>query len=317
MEPIRPDDDELRADAPIGRSSDKVRKEKRPTPSKPGRPATPGKKQPVAGANKRGGGAMLWLVVVLLAIVGAGGWYLQNQRIQALESQLEEADYWARQSKLALARFEGELSQTGENLQERGASLSEQIASNKKSVASANSEIRKLWVLANEKNKPRLDDHEERLKSLSSDLASSKKSVGQLEASLEQLQSSLKADIAALEKQTQTSLASVEDKTGQINATVADLKQQMAEVDQRVDQRIRRFEQEQKLGIDGMESRISALEKQSNGVAEASTVKALKGELSSLQKTVEAIDASRSQLTSRLVRLSDEVDRLKAQVAGK
>ncbi|MFC6684572.1 hypothetical protein ACFQGA_08780 [Marinobacter koreensis] len=172
-------------------------------------------------------------------------------------------------------------------------------------------------MLANEKNKPRLDDHEERLKSLSSDLASSKKSVGQLEASLEQLQSSLKADIAALEKQTQTSLASVEDKTGQINATVADLKQQMAEVDQRVDQRIRRFEQEQKLGIDGMESRISALEKQSNGVAEASMVKALKGELSSLQKTVEAIDASRSQLTSRLVRLSDEVDRLKAQVAGK
>ena len=35
--------------------------------------------------------------------------------------------------------------------------------------------------------------------------------------------------------------------------------------------------------------------------------------LAQLKKTVEAIDASRSQLTSRLVRLSEEVNQLRAQ----
>jgi len=138
MDSIRPDDDELRADAPIGSSE-----RKRPAPKKAA--AAPAArsggsggsgKRPVGngngnGGNGKGGLAAVWLLLIAVAVAAVAGWYSQNQRIQALESQLEEADYWARQSKLALARFEGELSETGENLQERGQSREEQITSNK------------------------------------------------------------------------------------------------------------------------------------------------------------------------------------------
>ncbi|MCG7199177.1 hypothetical protein MD273_05470 [Marinobacter pelagius] len=321
MDPIRPDDDELRADAPIGSSE-----RKRSTPRKSATPPAAGAggsggagKAPADngnGGNGKGGLAAVWLLLIALAVAAVAGWYSQNQRIQALEAQLEEADYWARQSKLALARFEGELSETGENLQERGQSLEEQIASNKKGLEEASSEIRKLWVVANERNKARLDEHEEQLATLKSALEEEKKAVASLESSLEEARASLGSEIAELEEQTQTSVVALKENTAQATEQITKLSQQMADVDQVIEQRIRRFEQEQKLGISGMESRITALEKKTDGVAGSSEVRSLRNQLASLKQTVNSIDASRSQLTSRLVRLSDEVDRLEARISG-
>ncbi|RBP29998.1 hypothetical protein DET50_10838 [Marinobacter pelagius] len=323
MDSIRPDDDELRADAPIGSSE-----RKRPAPKKAA--AAPAArsggsggsgKRPVGngngnGGNGKGGLAAVWLLLIAVAVAAVAGWYSQNQRIQALESQLEEADYWARQSKLALARFEGELSETGENLQERGQSLEEQITSNKSGLEEASSEIRKLWVVANERNKARLDEHEEQLATLKSALEEEKKAVASLEATLEEARASLSSEIASLEEQTQTSIVALKENTAQASEQITKLSQQMADVDQVIESRIRRFEQEQKLGISGMESRITALEKKTDGVAGSSEVRSLRNQLASLKQTVDSIDASRAQLTSRLVRLSDEVDRLEARVSG-
>ncbi|SFM81027.1 hypothetical protein [Marinobacter pelagius] len=321
MDSIRPDDDELRADAPIGSSE-----RKRPAPKKAA--AAPaarsggsgGAGKPPAGngngGNGKGGLAAVWLLLIAVAVAAVAGWYSQNQRIQAMESQLEEADYWARQSKLALARFEGELSETGENLQERGQSLEEQIASNKSGLEEASSEIRKLWVVANERNKARLDEHEEQLATLKSALEEEKKAVASLETTLEEARASLSSEIAALEEQTETSIVALKENTAQASEQITTLSQQMADVDQVIESRIRRFEQEQKLGISGMESRITALEKKTDGVAGSSEVRSLRNQLASLKQTVDSIDASRAQLTSRLVRLSDEVDRLEARMSG-
>src|SRR5690606_16239443 len=123
MEPIRPDDDELRAEAPFGGAEPRkpeASKEK-PAVKKENPPKAPKEaKQPGGRGGHNGGGSlMVWVLLILVAAMAGAGWYVQEQRIQALEGQLEEADYWARQSKLALARFEGELSETGESLQER------------------------------------------------------------------------------------------------------------------------------------------------------------------------------------------------------
>ena len=121
MEPIRPDDDELRAERPIGSAEPKKPADRKPKASSAGG-AEPPREKPAArqkggnGGGRRGSSAMLWVLLVVVAAAAGAGWYTQEQRVQALESQLEEADYWARQSKLALARFEGELSETGENL---------------------------------------------------------------------------------------------------------------------------------------------------------------------------------------------------------
>lgn len=322
MEPIRPDDDELRAERPIGSAEPKKPAEKKSRPSSGGKgePSAPAK-PPKGGKGGNGGSghgssAMLWVLLIVLAVAGGAGWYSQEQRVRALEGQLEEADYWARQSKLALARFEGELSETGENLQERGATLEEQIAAHTKRLDTADSEIRKLWAIANERNKKRLDDQQERIAALESGLAEGKQAIVALEASVEKVQSSLSADIAALKQQTETSITALQEASRQATDQLTKLSQQLADVDQVIESRIRRFEQEQKLGISGMEGRISALERETDELAGDGRVQALRSEVASLKRTVESIDASRSQLTSRLVRLSEEVNQLRSQVSG-
>ena len=314
MEPIRPDDDELRAERPIGSAEPKKAAERKSRPASGGKgePSTPAKPPKggkggngSGGSNGRGSSAMLWVLLIVLAVAAGAGWYSQEQRVQALEGQLEEADYWARQSKLALARFEGELSETGENLQERGATLEEQIAAHTKRLDTADSEIRKLWAIANERNKKRLDEQQERIAALESGLAEGKQAIGSLETSVEKVRSSLSADIAALQ-----------DANRQATDQLTKLSQQLADVDQVIESRIRRFEQEQKLGISGMEGRISALERETDELADDGRVQALRNEVASLKRTVESIDASRSQLTSRLVRLSEEVNQLRSQISG-
>ena len=321
MEPIRPDDDELRAERPFGAAEQKAPAQRKPKSSAEAAGGKPKPPKPAKGSgNSNGGGrsglAVLWLLVIAVAVASVAGWYSQNQRIQVLESQLEEADYWARQSKLALARFEGDLSETGESLQERGASLTDQIESQKKQLNEANSEIRKLWVIANERNKKRLDDHQERVAAAEAGIAESKKALADVSSAVEKVRTSLGADLASLTKQTETSVAALEGANRQATEQLTALSKQLADVDQVVERRVRRFEQEQKLGISGMEGRLSALEKKLAQASGNDRDQALRNELAALKRNVQAIDSSRAQLTSRLVRLSDEVNQLRSQVSG-
>ncbi|HDZ36902.1 MAG TPA: hypothetical protein ENH62_01200 [Marinobacter sp.] len=324
MEPIRPDDDELRADRPFGASEKKAPVQRKPAPVAERAGGKPRPPKPAKGgtSDNRGGGGgsslgMLWLLVIVVGVAAVVGWYSQNQRIQMLEGQLEEADYWARQSKLALARFEGDLSETGENLQERGASLSDQMVSHKKQLDDADSEIRKLWVVANERNKKRLDDHQERIAASEAGLADSKKALADVSTTVEKVRTSLAADVASLTKQTRTSVSALEGANRQATDQLTSLGKQVANVDQVVERQVRRFEQEQKLGISGIEGRLSALEKKLGDLSGGGRDNAVTNELAALKRNVDAIDSSRAQLTSRLVRLSEEVNQLRSQVSGR
>ncbi|MGC8119431.1 hypothetical protein [Marinobacter sp. VGCF2001] len=315
MEPIRPDKDELRAETPAGAAEARAPR----GGNEPG-VGNGGSRPPAASGGRpggKGGGRMLvWVAILGLGVVAGVGWYGQGQRIAVLESQLEEADYWARQSKLALARFEGELSETGESLQERGASLDEKIAANAEKVGVANSEIRKLWVVANERNRKKLDEHGQRLSVLEQQLAETGKSVSDLATTVDKVQTGLGDDIAQLGQRLDTSLPALEQADRKAESQLAELSRQIGDVDQVVEGRLRRFEQEQALGMDGVESRLSALEARSESLAGASDVRALQNRLAELARTVESIDASRAQLTSRLVRLSEEVNQLRASGPG-
>lgn len=321
MEPIRPDNDELRADPPIGGVEPRKPAGHKKAPStKEDRPPKPPKapKSPRgSGGNGSGGSAVVWLLFLVVAAGAGAGWYLQEQRIQALEGQLEETDYGARQSKLALARFEGELSETGESLQERGASLEERIADNNNRLDAADSEIRKLWVIANERNKKRLDEHQQRLSSLDGELSEARKSVSDLNTTVEQARSSLAADVAQLKQQLEGSVAALEQANQQASGQLTSLSQQLGDVDQVVESRIRRFEREQQLTISGLESQISALQRDLGSMAGGGDVQALRNQLSDLKKTVDVVDSSRSQLTSRLIRLSEEVNQLRSEVSAR
>lgn len=318
MEPIRPDDDELRADPPIGGARKNPESaEKHAGQSKKaggGKGNSGGPRAPKSGNGGHGGGRLgVWLALILVAVVAGGGWFTQAQQIEALEGQLEEADYWARQSKLALARFEGDLSETGENLEERGQSFEQKLSDQNERLDTADSEIRKLWAIANERNKKRLDDHQARLETLTGELAQEGDAREALAESVGSLESSLTGDLAALKKELEQQIVVLKESTEQTDKRLTELNSALDGVDQLVDRRIQRFEREQKLGLDGMEGRISSLERTVEDVADGSAVNSVRNELNRLKETVDSIDASRSQLTSRLVRLSEQVDNLRSQ----
>ncbi|WP_297792064.1 hypothetical protein [uncultured Marinobacter sp.] len=320
MEPIRPDDDELRAESPIGSASRKSEPASKPKASSSNGPVGGNGGARVPKARKSNGGGSgggsrvgLWLALVVLAVVAGGGWFSQEKQIEALESQLEEADYWVRQSKLALARFEGDLSETGESLEEKGQSIEQTLADQEERLDAADSEIRKLWVIANERNKKRLDEHDERLESLAGGVEKEVAAREQLAVSVNDLESSLGGELAALRKELGRQIATLKESTEQADKRLTELNSALEGVDQLVDRRIQRFEREQKLGIDGLEGRIGALEKNMEASANGSDVRALRSELGSLKRTVNAIDSSRAQLTARLVRLSEQVDELRSQ----
>ena len=295
MEPTRPDNDELRAE----------------------RPDSP------IGSAKAGGTGVLWLLVIVLACVAGGGWYIQGQRLQALENQVEEADSWVRQSKLALARFEGTLSETGENLQQAGVSLDEQLALQETRLDNADSEIRKLWVIANERNKQRLKQQAAAISELETALGKHRNDLVRVQTAVASAETAL-SDVV---KRQQSERAELAVQVNTVQASASSLKTELAAANQRadaltksIDERIatsiRRFEQEQKLSTSSIESRIAALAEEVTGTASVNRLQAVQREIAGLKETVEVIDSSRSQMTSRLVRLSQEVNDVQAKLAG-
>lgn len=328
MEPIRPDDDEVRT-GPAGKKQEEGLSAQRKSQSVskkpearaggsdnggPGQPDRKGRKPSGGGGSGRG----VLLAIGLLIVAGAAGagWYQQEQRIQVLEGQLEEADYWARQSKLALARFEGELSETGENLQEKGQSIEETLASHKERLNTVDSEIAKLWGVANDRNRKRLDDHEEQLTSLRADVDSGKSAREALSASVGELETTVASRLDKVRADLERQLTAVRE-AGQENAArLTQLDESLAGVDKMVERQLLRFEREQNLTIEGLDSRIVSLEKATDNLSSSGQLETVRKDLAGLKQTVSSIDSSRAQLTSRLVRLSEEVNDLRSRLAG-
>ncbi|SDX64800.1 hypothetical protein [Marinobacter mobilis] len=310
MEPIRPDEDELRsrmaaeAVSRPARASDKGDRAR----GEANKAKAPAKKEKPAEAKPGGARAVTWLAILLLAFVGVGGFlgYQQEQRIEALEGQLEEADYWARQSKLALARFEGALSEAGESLEETGASMGERLDT-------VDSEIRKLWVLANERNRQQLDQHQTSLETVQSSIAALQAGqaeqgeqlggmVGRIDAQGERLGE----DVAGLGQRIDTQAEQLAERLAEVSGRF-DL------VDEQIDRRLQRFVQERRLADEEVASRLASLERRMDQQAGAAELAQVREQLADIEQTVKAIDASRAQLTSRLVGLSEEVDRLRQE----
>ena len=314
MEPIRPDDDELRATR--GSNTEQRQGKKPEKPGKSPRDSGKGGKGGGGGDGGRKSSGPLFLIALLaVAVAGAAGWYQQNQRIVQMESQVEEADYWARQSKLALARFEGELSETGEDLQEAGQSIEQQLSDQSQRLDTADSEIRKLWGVANDRNKSRLNDHETRLKALDETVKEAASKRQALTGTLSELEKTLASELGTLESSLKQEIAAQGKRVDSQQAALDETKASVAAVDEDVENRLKRFQREQSLTIDGLEGRLSSLEKTAQTLS-GGEIESLRSELATLKQTVSSIDASRAQLTSRLVRLSEEVGQLRSQGGG-
>lgn len=163
------------------------RQTSRGKPAKGNAPKAPNPKPAPSSAATQGG---LWSVLIVLIVCSAGGgWYLWD-KVERLQASLS-------QSTQALASAEQALSSLQKKLENRDNTLSKSGDQMTGDIKELQSEVRKLWDLANKRNKTDIAALTKQISALKSDL---KASSGTLSGMSKQVSAS--ADqLAALKKQ--------------------------------------------------------------------------------------------------------------------
>lgn len=254
---------------------DELAQRQRPRAS---RTASGGNAAPVVVANT----APLWsLVILLLIVMGGGGWYLWVQ-IQSLQSSLD-------QSRSALNQSEQTLTSLQQNIDIRTKTQTksgDQMAAELKEL---DSEVRKLWDLANKRQKAELEQHG--------------KALAALEANL-------KTRDAALDKQAQTAA----DNTKKLREEWQQLKDAQAAVQTALDSQKTALEN-QKAALErqkaALETQQASLKKQDAELARlrssAATPDDLETRITNLEVSSKSLDAYRRQVNGRLDQLDQQV----------
>ena len=141
---------------------------------------------PPSGAGQAG----LWSVLIVLMVCSAGGgWYLWD-KIERLQSSLTRSTASLTSAEKALSDLQMRLENRDNTLSKSGDQMIEDIKL-------LDSEVRKLWDLANKRNRPDIAELSKQVKSLQSDLKASK---GTLSGMSKEVKASA-AQISALKKQ--------------------------------------------------------------------------------------------------------------------
>lgn len=160
-----------------------------------------------------GSGLMPWLLLLLMLILGAGG-YWGMEHINLLQKQLIE-------SNGRLTSLEGLINATDENANRSDAALQAQLKkfllNGEKRLKHVDAELAKLWTIAYQRNKPKIAEMDQTLAGLdkqSADfevqLKQAQTDLGKSQADLQQLdqrQGSLQLRLSALETALQAGLA--------------------------------------------------------------------------------------------------------------
>ena len=148
MEGLRPDRDEVDSFQRNRKSGGK--KSSSAPEAKTSSELKPNKKRPVVAKEAKSGSSIaVWIMMAVIAgAVSWFGWegYKQQQSLKDMHTELNDALVFLRQSKLLMARLEGELSETGAELEESGTDA-------QKKLKFLDSEVRKLWGVAYDRNR--------------------------------------------------------------------------------------------------------------------------------------------------------------------
>ncbi len=223
MDSLRPDRDEL----------DQFRKRQSGKKTK-----APAAKSSVVKTPGKSGSSVFssLLIVVCLMTVAALGWlyWQQHNELAALRMELEDASGFIGQSKLLLARLEGEVSETGEELAASGSQV-------EKKLAFLDSEMRKLWGVSNDRNKKAIQNNDAAIAGLENNLAKLLAEQKKQSLRLSEAQQSLNAKLEEVNRSlrgmdVQVSAASSEVAVTResMNESLSQLRQKMAELDKAV-----------------------------------------------------------------------------------
>lgn len=191
-----------------------------------------GRRRPGGSSRRRspeGGGSRFFSTSILIVLIGGlavAGWFIaqQFQMLRAEQQALAEA-------RARIEVLEDRLRVTDEALTERGQATSEQINF-------WESEIRKLWAVANERNRKWIEDNQKAIAALKTDLAKVQTSSRDIQSTLGRHESAFKDqqrlidEINNLQVQIQQISRSQRDLVDRVNAaqqTVAQLRSGLAD----------------------------------------------------------------------------------------
>jgi len=300
METIRPDKDDL-----LAHRSRHVQGSKRPTQSQP----DPGPRPP-----RRSRLPWLLLLIILVA-AGVAVWWGAG-RIQTLHQEMVDTQAMIKESRLSLARFEGRLTQTGQALQKSDSSVGKTLEQQTKDIQSLWHVVRNQNAQAIAANNKAVESHAKAIADQGKAIASIRDQVASLNAPIKKLGQQIDdagSQIATLK----AGLAQNTDAMKEQSQSVAELQKSLGQLHDNLTARIQRMGQEQQLANQDLQARLDKLKQQLAGDGTASRLKKLEGQLTSVRRDIKAIDASRSQLTARLLRLDRRVQALADQMASR
>ena len=209
------------------------------------------------------------LLALMIAGFGIGGWFVFNQQQELLASERERAETEER-----LRHLEARLRATDETMTESGEDTDEQLSF-------WETEIRKVWDVANKRNKKWIQDnqaaitrHQSSLNSVEASLADLRSAVSRNDAKLQQ-QAEIVERLADVQEQVRTLIRQHRDLVDAVNTSrqvVATLKASLEPRVEKLEEAISAIDGSRKqtgAQWSGLRARLDALERQLNeGVTE-------------------------------------------------
>jgi len=259
-------------------------------------------------SESAGGSAFLVAASVLgFVLVCLGGGYLYWQ-VQELQQELRSARQVAAEQVELLS---GRLSQTGEAISKEGGNVDGKLKFH-------DSEIRKLWDVANKRNKKAIDSNKRRFEASQKRVAASAK---QLEASVKQVSGeaaknnvALSSVLGALE-QVRASQADVEERVGSMQARAAQIELLQSSLGDRLASELNSLNaiksQVAKLGVSASAgASVSSAEVTSLRASLVLSAQKLEQRIVVNEQAIKAIDSHRAQLNRNLERIQRESERV-------
>ncbi|MEH6825748.1 MAG: hypothetical protein V7629_17780 [Motiliproteus sp.] len=260
----------------------------------------------VAGSSAPGtragsGGFMPWLLLLMMLVIGAGG-YWGMTHIKQLQLQLTE-------SNSRLSSLEGLINATDDNANKSGAALQARMSkfmlNGDKRLKHVDSELAKLWAVAYQRNKPKIDKMDQALAALNKQSGELLAQSTQLRALLKKTQTDLDkagVELAQFGKGQNALLTQLADLKGGVQVDLADLggrlqlwDQANQELDSLQDTQLLQFEQQ-----------LQALKKN------PAVPIALSRSVKEHEQAIAAINSFRKQVNSELLRLAAQIKLLQS-----
>ncbi|KZY60116.1 hypothetical protein A3742_05825 [Oleiphilus sp. HI0071] len=282
MDGLRPERDEL----------DRFQSRSAPSKSKKAKPKAETVSKSEAGGPKNAAPLFVGSFALTLVLFGFLGWaYMtQSQALSRVEQDLAEAMDFVNQSKLSMARLEGELNEAGAELEESGSAAAEKLKF-------LDSEMRKLWGVAGDKNRKAISQNKDALAGLGSRFSQLK------EKDLTPMQSQLAVqtkEIAKLQSQVAESIALAQQMPA-LKKQVANGQSELALTREAIEE-----------SVDDLATRISELSDRLGRIAKSDAGK----QAVENAKAIASIDASRRQINERIVGLDRRLNELKLEVSA-